>query len=423
MKKHTEKITERIKSYGYKIENRKKPSDFTRRSKIGFVAAVLLILNFTKKSVQIEINNFIKQVLGKKPGVRRQSLDDAREKILDSAFVEIYEVSVEDAIGLEDADYYKAGSITSREGYRISVIDGTTPRLENSEELRREYGESTPCEGQVFARVSLVYDVLNDFISDADIQPFSIGERKMAMNHIEKMIQKDTHENLFVMDRGYWSPELAAKIHDSGNKFLMRIQKTTSKAVRNDANNSGIFKVKYDGITYKFRFFKFILPSGEVEILATNLSYAEASDQTLAELYCLRWGIESKYRQLKCHLAIEAFTGKSKLIVRQDFFATVYLCNILSFACMASDDIIVKNNIDKHLKNIHVTNRAVAISLLKDEFVKIIIDDSPRRRARKLNQLLLDISKFDSSVGRNRVGKRGIIAPKSKPHRKFKEPL
>jgi len=423
MKKHTEKISERIKSYVYKFRNRKKASDFTRKSKLGFVAVVLLILNFTKKSVQIEVNNFVKRILGKIPGVRRQSFEDARQKILDSAFIEIFEVSVEDAFEIEDADYYKNGSMTSRTGYRVSVIDGTTLKLENSAELQREYGETTPCEGQVFARVSTVYDVLNDFISDADIQPFSVGERKMAMKHIEKIISKDEHINIFTMDRGYWSPELAAKIADSGHKFLFRIQKTTSKAVRNDANSSGKFKVKYGGKTYKFRFFKFILPSGELEILATNLSYEEASDENLAELYCLRWGIESKYKQLKCLLALEAFTGRSKLIVRQDFFATVYLCNILSFACMASDEIIVQNNINKRLKNFHVTNRAVAISLLKDEFVKIIIDDSPRRRARNLNQLLLDISKFDSSVGRKREGKRDKNALKSKPHRKFKDPL
>jgi len=418
-----EKIGNLIKSYAYKVRNRKGQKDFTRESKVGFVKYILMVLNFMKKSVQIEVNKFYRNVLGEVIGVKRQSFEDAREKILDSAFVEIYEASVEDAFELEDADYYERGSITSSEGYRVSVIDGTTLKLENSEELKKEYGESTPSEGQTFGRVSVVYDVLNDFISDAEIQPFSVGERKMALNHVEKMIAKDEHINLFIMDRGYWSPELAAKIHDSGNKFLIRIQKTTSKTVRNDANGSGIFKVKYNGKTYKFRFFKFILPSGELEILATNLSYDEASDENLVELYCLRWGIESKYKLLKCLLKLEAFTGKSKLIVRQDFFATVYLCNILSFACMASDEIIVQNNIQKRLKNIHVTNRAVAISLLKDEFVKIIIDDSPRRSARRLKRLLLDLSKFDSSVSRKRVGMRDTNALKSKPHQKFKEPL
>jgi hypothetical protein len=307
----------------------------------------------------------------------------------------------------------------------VSAIDGSTLRLENSEELEREYGLSTPCEGQVFARVSVVYDVLNDFISDAEIQPFSVGERKMALSHIDKLLSKDRHRNLFVADRGYWSPEIAAKIHDSGNKFLIRIQKTTSKTVRDDTNSSGTFKVKYGGKTYKFRFFKFILPSGELEILSTNLSYDEASDEDLAELYCLRWGVESKYKVLKCLLKLDTFTGKSKLIVRQDFFATVYLCNILSFACMASDEIIVWNNINKRLKNVHVANRAVAIALLKDEFVKIIIDDSNRRRARKVKQLLEDIAKFDSSVQRKRNHKyeRDKNALKGRKRRSPKQPV
>ena len=412
-----------IKSYAYKERNRKSSKDFSRESKVGFVKYVMMVLNFMKKSLQAEVNNFIKHVLGESVGIKRQSLSDAREKITDRAFIEIFELSVENAIELEDTDLYSNGSKKSSTGYRVSVIDGSTVRLENSEELQREYGESTPCEGQIFGRVSVVYDVLNDFVSDADIQPFSVGERKMAINHIDKILTKDKHHNLFVMDRGYWSPEIAAKIHDSGNRFLFRIQKTTSKTVRNDKNSSGIFKVKYDGITYKFRFFKFILPSGELEILATNLTYNEASNENLAELYCLRWGIESKYKLLKCLLKLEEFTGKSKLIVRQDFFATVYLCNVLSFACMASDEIIVRNNIGKRFKNVHVTNRAIAISLLKDEFVKIIIDDSPRRRARNIKQLLVDISKFDSSVGRNRSAERDINALKCRKRRSPKQPL
>ena len=385
-----------------------------------------MIMNMMKKSVQIEINKFYKHVLGEKIGLKRQSFEDARKKIKASAFEEILELSIENAIELEDADLYEGGSVSSRTGYRVSVIDGSLLELENSEELQREYGASTPCEGKVYGRVSVVYDVLNDFISDADIQPFSVGERKMALGQIEKLNSKDKQRNLYMMDRGYWSPEIVAKIHDSGNKFLMRIQKTTSKIVRNDTNVSGNFKVKYDGKNYKVRFFKFVLPSGELEILATNLSYDEASDENLAELYCLRWGIESKYKLLKSFLKLDVFTGKSKLIVLQDFFATAYMCNILSFACMASDDIIVFNNVNKRLKNLHLTNRAIAISLLKDEFVKILLISSPISSARKLNRLLLDISKFDSSVqrDRNHVYSRDVSALKgTKKLRDPKTPL
>ena len=203
----------------------------------------------------------------------------------------------------------------------------------------------------------------------------------------------------------------------------MRIQKNTSKTIRNDTKSSGIFKVKYAGKTYKFRFFKFILPSGELEILATNLSVDEASDENLAELYSLRWGIESKFKLLKSLLAFETFSGKSKLIVLQDFWATVYLSNLLTFACWAADEIIVQNNINKIFKNVHVANRAVAISLLKDEFIKILLDDSPRRRTRKIRELIFDIAKFDSSVERKRAFTRDKNALKRKKNRGVKQPL
>jgi hypothetical protein len=163
MNHHVGQLNKKIKSEEYKERNRKSSKDFTRKSKVGFVKYVLMILNIMKKSVQIEMNNFFKHVLGEAVGVKRQSFADAREKIKDSAFVEIFDLSVGDALELEDADLYNCGSITSRTGYRVSVIDGTTLRLEHGEELEREYGESTPCDGQVFARVSVVYDVLNDF--------------------------------------------------------------------------------------------------------------------------------------------------------------------------------------------------------------------------------------------------------------------
>ena len=122
MLEHTEILTNRIKSYEYKARNRKSAKDFTRDSKVGFVKYVLLILNFIKKSVQIEVNNFFKNVIGTSIGLRRQSFEDAREKILDSAFVEIFELSVENALELEDADFYSTGSITSRFGYRVCVF-------------------------------------------------------------------------------------------------------------------------------------------------------------------------------------------------------------------------------------------------------------------------------------------------------------
>jgi hypothetical protein len=198
---------------------------------VGFVNYVMMVLNFMKKSVQIEMNNFFKRILELTVGARRQSFDEARKKISEGAFEEIYEMSVTDAMEMEDWEYWNGAKMRTLEGYRITAIDGSLLRLENSKELKREYGQTTPVAGQIFGRVSAAYDLLNDFIVDAQIEPYSVGERKMAQEHIDSIMRKDGKCNLYIMDRGYWTPELAAKIEESGNKFLMRIKTTTSKAV------------------------------------------------------------------------------------------------------------------------------------------------------------------------------------------------
>jgi hypothetical protein len=125
----------------------------------------------------------------------------------------------------------------------------------------------------------------------------------------------------------------------------------------------------------------------------------------------------------RCLLAIEGFTARNKLAVLQDFWATVYLCNLLSFACMAADETISHENSAKRLKNTYLSNRAIAISILKDDLVKIIIDGSSRRRLRKLRSLVNDIFSFRSAVSRVYTSPPPRPAHPLKPHHSHKSLL
>jgi hypothetical protein len=222
------------------------------------------------------------------------------------------------------------------------------------------------------------------------------------------------------MDRDYWSAETAAKIDDSGNKFLMRLTKKSSVFVSKSHDESGYFYTAYNGKKYKFRYFKFFLPSGEEEILAANLSCEEVPDNELGELYFMRWGVECKYRELKCNLVIEDFTGRSKLIALQDFYAACYLCNLTSFACKASDDIIYEDNKNKSLKYKYKTNRSLAISSLKDNFIKAIICNNPFKRKYLLNKIIFELSENRTPIREDRKYERDKTALKNKPHYKNK---
>ena len=51
-----------IDSYLFLIKVRKNPKYFSKKGKIGFKNIILFILNFGKKSLQIELDNFFKNI-------------------------------------------------------------------------------------------------------------------------------------------------------------------------------------------------------------------------------------------------------------------------------------------------------------------------------------------------------------------------
>jgi len=362
-----------IFDYEYKILHRIRSSDFSRIGKIGFENTVMLMLNFFKKSSFIEIYNFFDRILKVGTTVSRQAFEQAREKISYTAFLQLFNETVNKAISCDDSLCYK--------GYRLLAIDGSTVMLENSKELKEFFGESTPSKGDIFARISMVFDVLNMYIVDADIKPFSVGERRIAKNHIKKLPEINCKKSILIMDRGYWSPELISNIIENGSKFLIRIASNVSKEVLENEDSKGFFTMEYNNKTYKLKFYKFDLKSGEKEILVTNLDESEATDKELTELYFKRWGVETKYKELKVYMQMENFTGKSVQTVLQDFYATVYLSNMVAFAKIQSDQKIEEHCIEKQLKYKHKTNTNITIGVLKDRLILAIIETDDTKRS------------------------------------------
>lgn len=71
------------------------------------------------------------------------------------------------------------------------------------------------------------------------------------------------------------------------------------------------------GITV--RFVRVVLPTGEIEVLATSLlDEVRFPDAVFADLYHERWGSETYYDLIKNRLECENFSGKSAESVRQD---------------------------------------------------------------------------------------------------------
>ena len=115
-----------------------------------------------------------------------------------------------------------------------------------------------------------------------------------------------------------------------------------------------------------FRVVRFKLTEDSYEVLLTNLSEDEFSVVDLKELYAMRWGIETSFRDLKYSLALSYFHSKKTENIPQEVFARLTMHN---FAELITSHVVVKQKSRKHLYKI---NFAAAVHICRNFFLKNI---------------------------------------------------
>jgi hypothetical protein len=228
--------------------------------------------------------------------------------------------------------------------FRLLSVDGSRITLLNSKELAKEYGfyKNQIETDVVLANISVLYDVLNKYALDAKLVATEVGEKTLALSHLEYTQAKD----LILFDRGYASFELIYELNKRKIDFVIRVKKDFSNVIRaflESGQRSQIVKI-YPGKQTKFfekeynkntfveiRLVRVELSSNETEILMTSLKdEIQYRDTIFKELYGLRWGIETFYDELKNKLKVEHFSGYSKLSILQDFYAAIFVSNVQS---------------------------------------------------------------------------------------------
>jgi len=408
-------IKEKVNDYFFKRQHRKTPKDFTRNRLLGFGAVILIMLNFKTKSNSLSTYNYMVEMENSE-SVSRQAYEAARDRVKSSAFRELHEDTVQMSLAVDDPITFC--------GFRVCPIDGTLVFMPKSEALARKYGPTTPVQGKTYARISLCVDVLNGVILDGEISAFSTGERKLAMMHIEKNLHPSL---LYLFDRGYWDPKLIAAMCVRGQKFLVRLAKNSVPELIHRTEDSGNFvlkhKGKHKGKQYALRYYKFELPNGEMEYLATNVSPEEIPDSQLPALYALRWGIETKYDELKNRLQFEGFSGKSVNVIEQEFYASMVVMNLTGFAILAADGKVKAKREGKENRHEYKPNGNMAAGILKDRLLRAIIADDPEVRSKMLDKLVNDISKFVIPIKPNRHNPRSLTKAKHRRTRRILCPL
>ena len=179
---------------------RMKEQHFTRNRKQPFCRVLLFMLNLLRKSMVIEIDNFL-QHLNSKLDLQRvdnftsSAFVQKRKKIKPEVFNYLSSV-------ITDNYYVKTNQNIKRfNGFRVLAVDGSKITLPYTQELKLFYGESKNQTNTsiVQGMSSVLYDVLNRLVLNSVLENVKTGERELALKHKPHWKEND----LIIYDRGY----------------------------------------------------------------------------------------------------------------------------------------------------------------------------------------------------------------------------
>jgi len=106
-------------------------------------------------------------------------------------------------------------------------------------------------------------------------------------------------------------------------------------------------------------------------------------------LYFKRWPIETEYNEIKNKLEIENFSGKLVDNIRQDFYATMILANLVGdFSGDAQEEVEKEQQGKDNKKWEYKVNVNHAIGVLKDHLIEALIEEDSEKRREMFNEIV-----------------------------------
>jgi len=389
----------KLRDPAFLARHRVRPQDFTRECQLTFPVLMIFLLQKTLKSIQRHLHEFLDE-LAQEPifePLSSGAVTHARAKLKDGAFIELNQECV-----LPMA-YGPEHPIQRWRGHRLVGVDSSVLRLPDSEELGKEFGwkqasNQRGATGTRYpeARLSVVYDLLNELGLDAQLRASTVGEVAMAIEQLKHVQPGD----IILNDRGYSGYIYFASVLQRGGHFAGRCSSGSFLAAQemfrlNRANQSKVvwlFASKEQKaecqrlglpLKIKVRFVSVRLPTGELEALATSLVDEELYPTAdFLNLYHRRWGHETFYLMLKGRLELENFSGRTTEAVQQDVQAGVLVCNLESLlgeptqAALNQPSETPKQPSEAPTQRLQV-NRSNSYHALKMELIDLLYRDIP----------------------------------------------
>lgn len=392
LKYNIRKFRESINCDELNIRCRKRDKDFIRNRKLAPKDLILYTLNNRGKTTKMELYDFIQEY--KIDEVSTPALLKQREKLNENIFKDLNKEQLVRFYGEfpQEVKTYK--------GYVLGAIDGSDCEVPNTKETRKKYKSINSSDEDRIARIKLsnCYDVINRYVLDTEVAEYKHWELELANQHIKNTDYINKYfPMIYVMDRGYFSLSCFYHWIKEDIKFVVRLDRSKLKKeqsmmtsddevteiqyqydrIRNYKNKDEEFYEFYEnGSTISLRFVNIELPTGEIETIITNIMIDELSSEDINKIYCLRWGIETSYHELKESMMITNISSSKDTIIKQEIYSQMTVYNIIR---SIANDLNSQIN-QEEFKHPMKVNFNMAVGFIKRFLIKILIEEDEIKR-------------------------------------------
>lgn len=368
-------------------------TDFIRNRKLTLSTTIKFVLSLSNKSSQDELLDFFNHSI-ETPSL--SALIQQREKISQTLFPTLLERFND---SFKPQKFYK--------GYRLLACDGSDINISHNPNDSATYYRNPGSEkGFNELHIDALYDLCNRTYLRINIDGRHDQNEQRAMANFIKNYGYDS-KTIFIADRNYECWNVLAHAQNKGVHFLIRAKDISSNGILKpfkfdesigcfdmdlpinlvrlkqciDKNDPTAYRTMATNVTFDFlpnstvgvfplklRVVRFMIDNNRYESILTNLPRDIFSSDEIKQLYSMRWGIETSFRELKHSLALNKFHSKKVTHIHQEIFAKIILYNFCSIITM---HVASKQKKGKHTYQINFSR---AIKECKQFFVSNAVD-------------------------------------------------
>jgi hypothetical protein len=386
-------------------------TDFTRDRKLTLDRLVCMLINLSKRSLCVELQEFFDYIGFSQLSCTKAAYSMQRVKLKPIFF------SIWNQWLIDNFYYHYGNKVKKWNGYTLLAVDGSTAYLFDKGDIKEYFGIQGNQYTEVpMAQVMQIHDVLNDLTLWGDIYPINHSEQHIMACNIDRL----PANSLTLFDRGYPSYTLMYLLlnQESPRHFVMRCRSNFNNAVKDflrsgkhskiielKPNQDAIDKLREHGFIVtnntriKVRMVKIKLATGEEEVLLTDLYDEQLYGlEELKDMYFMRWQIETTYGKQKNQQQMEVFTGHKVICVEQDYAAGLFTANLQSLITKQTDNYV--QHINARRKHKYKINRNVSWAAMKNKIVDLFLNFNSREILEQLQK------KFEKNLEPIRLGRK-----------------